>query len=305
MDKQPLLVLLILFIILGFAYGPMKKNNLNQTTNNSSSSIGNTTTYSNNKDVESGIKSISENVKNLKEDLTKAEEESRRSPFYGKVRISNISGLYQDDPDEEYAYLSTNLGKNETVKITGWILKSRVTGYYAVIGKAALLPFPFTKTESNIVLQQNDRAYITKGFSPIGISFRTNICAGYLAENRNFVPSLYTECPYPIDEKLPVFSSDPDANDECIDVMRRIPRCTTKGNSFIRDLPDTVPTSCKTYITEQINYNTCVALHYSDTNFPGNEYRVYLNRFGPLWRKSGDKIDLLDQNGLIVDTISF
>jgi hypothetical protein len=295
--KEPFIILLVLFVLVGLAYGPAKKARLNSgSDSNSSSSIG--TSGSPNKSSE-------EDIKRLEENLNKEIGKEKHSPYYDKIRMSSISGLHGTDPSKEYVILSTNLKKNETVKITGWYLKSEITGYYAVIGKSALLPFPFAKTESDVFLQQKDRVILTKGFSPINISFRTNKCTGYFEEDRTFTPSLSLQCPRPKDEDLPTFSSDYDRNDECVNIIERISRCTTVDSEFIRDLPDTVPSACKTYITTQINYNTCVALHFNDVDFPGNEYRLYLNKFGPLWRKTHDKINLHDENGLIVDTVSY
>lgn len=296
-------------MLFGLMYSPLKKANLsnkNSATNNSS--IGATKEnigYSNNKEVAKEIKKTEDAIKKLEKNINKEIEESKRSPYYNKVNMSSISGVKSNDPNKEYTSLSFRLGKNETLKITGWYLKSEVTGYYAIIGGASLLPFPFSKNDSNLIIQNGDRVILTKGFSPIGISFRTNKCTGYFEENRTFTPSLSLKCPLPKDEKLPTFSNVFDRNDECIKIIERIGRCTTKSNEFIRDLPDTVPQSCKTYITTQINYNTCVALHFGDTDFPGNEYRVYLNKFGPLWRTTHDTINLHDENGLIVDTVSY
>lgn len=308
-NKEPILIFLVLFILFGLAYSPLKKANLNKSNDaNPSSSIGTVSKNlgsSPNKDIAENIKSAEEDIKRLEENLNKKIEESKRSPYYDKIRMSNISGLNQIDPNREYLSLSVNLKKEETIKITGWYLKSEVTGYYVVIGKAALLPFPFTRTESDVILRQRDRVYLTKGFSPIGISFRTNKCTGYFEENRTFTPGLSLQCPRPRDEKLPNFSDVYDRNDECLNIIERIPRCATKDSEFIRDLPDTVSSSCKTYITTQINYNSCVARHFGDTDFPGNEYRIYLNKFGPLWRLKHDKINLHDENGLVVDTISY
>jgi len=306
--KDPFLILLVLFVLVGLAYGPLKKANLNKTGNTKNSSAVGTTNnldHSSNKDIEENIKNTEEEIKKLEKNLNKETDKGKRSPYYGKIRMSNISELGGTDPNREYLTLSTNLEKNENLKITGWYLKSEVTGYYAVIAKAALLPFPFTKTESGVILQQDDAVILTKGFSPIGISFRTNKCTGYFEENRTFTPDLSLQCPRPIDEKLPNFSNVYDRNDECISVIERIPRCTTKDSEFIRGLPDTVPSTCKDYITNQINYNTCVALHFGDTDFPGNEYRLYLNKFGPLWRTTHDTINLHDENGLVVDSISY
>lgn len=305
MTKEPFIILLVIFILVGLAYGPSKKY---ATQNEPSfSTLGTTQNLneSSNKDTAAEIKKTEKSLAETAEELRKAVKESRRSPYYDKIRLSSIYGLGDSDPSREYLTLSTYLEKNETLKITGWILKSEITGYYAPIGKASLLPFPFTKNESNIVLQSNDRVYIIKGFSPVGISFRTNKCTGYFEENRTFYPSLDLKCPRPIDEALPTFSSVYDRNEECLDIIDSISRCTTKGSSFFRDLPDTVPSLCKNYIEAQVNYNACVAKHFGDTDFPDNEYYVYLNKFGPLWRESHDVINLHDENGLIVDTIEY
>ena len=311
--KEPLLILLVLFIIIGFAYGPLKNANLNKknvtrNTTNTPSAIGTTNSNlgsSSNKETAGEIKNTEATIKKLQENLDKQAEKNKRSPYYGKIYISGISGLYGNDPNKEYLTISTNLLKDETIKITGWYLKSEVTDYYIFIGGASLLPFPFTKNDSDVILQQRDRVILTKGFSPIGISFRTNKCTGYFEENRTFTPGLSLECPQAKDEKLPNFSSIYDRKDECLNILDRIPRCTTLTTRFIYDLADTVTSECKTYISTQINYNTCVATHFGDTNFPSNEYHIYLNKFGPLWRTSHDKINLHDENGLIVATVSY
>lgn len=312
-DKEPFIIILVLFILLGLAYTPIKKagmssviSRINDTppptgtiaSPNSGSSI--------NKSTEGNIQKLAVDVRNLEQNVDKLLDQSKRSPYYGKIRMSSISGIRSTNPNQQYLTLSTNIQKTQTVKITGWYMKSEVTGYYAVIGKAALLPYPSQSgTESNVILQQGDRVYLTKGFSPIGISFRTNKCTGYFEQDRTFYPGLSFNCPLPRDEKLPVFSSDYDRNDECHLIIERLPACSTVDSEFIRALPDTVPPSCINYLRNQINYNTCVALHYSDVNFPGNVYRLYFNKFGPLWRPLHDKIDLIDENGLIVDSVSY
>lgn len=311
-DKEPFIIILILFILLGLAYDPIRKAGMNSVISNISntpSSSVNTSPNSGssvNKGTEEEIRNLAEDVNNLQENVEKLSDISKRSPYYGKIRMSNISGIRSTNPNQQYLTLSTSIKKNETVKITGWYMKSEVTGYFAVIGKAALLPYPSQSgIESNVILQQGDRVYLTKGFSPIGISFRTNKCTGYFEQDRIFYPSLSLDCPLPKDERLPTFSSDYDSNDLCLLTIERLPQCSTVDSEFIRALPDTVPQSCKDYMRNQINYSTCLALHYSDTDFPGNVYRLYFNKFGPLWRPLHDKIDLIDENGLIVDSVSY
>lgn len=300
-----------IFILIGLSYGPIKesvqKKERETSTIRSQSSIGSNTSsdknYTSKDDISESIEEAEKRIEKLEKELEKKVEESKRSPYYGKITTSRISGLGNKDPSKEYLTLRTSLKDNEKINITGWYLKSEVTGYFAVIGKAALLPFPFTRIESDIVLEKGDKVYITKGFSPIGISFRTNMCTGYFEEHTNFTPSLQKACPKAADEELPNFSSVYDRNDECIDLIEKIPRCTTRNGEYIYNLPDTVTSSCKAYIETNVNYNACVAKHFDDTDFPGDEYRVYLKKFGPLWRKDREKINLHDSNGLIVDTI--
>lgn len=304
--KEPILILVILLLAFGLLYSPLtklKKQRLLESTN--SSAIGEAKTYSPNQNVWQEIKNTELETKKLSEKIKEENEKKLRSLYFGKIRMSNISGLYETNPDNQYLSLTTILEADEKVKISGWYLKSEFTGYTVVIGKAALLPFPFTQILSDVVLQQNDRVFLTKGFSPIGISFRTNKCTGYFEQDRTFVPSLQLMCPWPEDEVLPIFSSSADANDACLDAIKRVSHCQTVDNSFINSLPENVTTSCKDYLQEQINYNTCVSKHFSDTDFPGQEYRLYFKKFGPLWNKTHDKINLYDENNLIVDTVSW
>jgi len=313
-DKSPIIILLVLFVFIGLAYGPIKKASSNKSSSenaaNSSSAIGaanaNNLGYSSNTEVAEKIKKTEKTINSLSEKVSDIENESERSPYYNKVKMSKISNLNDSNPNKEYLTLSTDLDKTETIKITGWFLKSLKSGNYAIIGGADLLPYPFTHTESEIILQYKDKVILNKGYSPIGISFRTNKCTGYFEENRSFYPSLSLKCPLAKNENLPTFSNNEDSNDRCITAIKKISVCTTKGSSFLRDLEDTVNQSCKNYI-RQVNYNYCIANHFDDTDFPGNEYRVFFGTFGALWRDKdkGDKINLYDENGLVVDSISY
>lgn len=302
-ENEPLIILIVVIVIAGFIYGPIKNKSLSKP--EQATAPTRNLEYSNNKDVLDKIKETEKDINDIKEKIDDEISKSKRSPYYGKVYLSNISNLNDPEPNREYMKLSTNLDDKEILTITGWYLKSEITGKYVIIGGASLLPFPFKKTESPIKIQDGDSVYLTKGFSPIGISFRTNKCTGYFEENREFTPNLPMQCPTARNEKLPTFSNIEDRNQECLDILYSIPRCSTRGSAFTRNFADTVPQSCKTYIETQINYESCVAKHFGDTDFPGNEYRVYFNKFGPLWQKNNDTINLYDENGLIIDTIKY
>ena len=312
-DKDGIIILIVIFIFVGFSWDSLKQevrvNNANKTRTNAwenvfgNSSVGGDAVSE--KDQVGQIKEIERKTKELEKKIAEAEAQRMRSPYYGKVLLSYIAYLNDPDPSREYLTLYTNLNKGEKIDITGWFLKSDRSGNSATIGRASVMPYPYVAGGDNVVLHQGDRVYLVKGFSPINISFRTNLCTGYFEENRTFYPSLSMQCPLARDEELPKFSNLLDREDECIEIIERIPRCTTIGNEFIRDLPDTVTSSCKTYLRTQINYNACIANHRSDIDFPGQEWYVYLNRFGPLWRSQRETIKLYDQLGLVVSTLKY
>lgn len=285
MKKDSTFFLLLAFIILGLAWGPMK---------NSDSSGSKSSLFSSDISSETSIK---------REDIS----DPLRSPHAGKVQVSGVNNINPENPNEEVITLRTELDDGEEVNITGWHLKSEVTGNQAVIGKAALLPVPNKNTESDVILKEGDTVYLSKGYSPIGISFRTNMCTGYFANDRTFYPGLPLDCPDPEDEAIPRFSNNEDSQDACIEAIENVPTCSTRGSSYTRTLSDIVPLACKRYIETNINYDTCVARHYADEDFAGDRYYLYFKSFAKLWRDSDkkEKINLLDKNGLIVDTISY
>src|SRR3989344_117174 len=196
MSKEIGFIIIGILILFGLAFEPLKENaarNRGREGDNpasKASSIASSKSTNDTKDTAETIRNTQEEIEQIEKELQKQMEESRRSPYYNKIKMSNLSGRNNPDPSKEYLRLSTNLDKGETVNITGWYLKSEVTGYFATIGKAALLPFPYTKNESDIILKDGDKVVLSKGFSPIGVSFHTNICTGYFEENRTFYPSL-------------------------------------------------------------------------------------------------------------------
>jgi hypothetical protein len=280
-SKDGTFFILIAVIILGLAWGPMKD----------SKSDGKSSSFSTQKT----------SIENP------GESDPSRSPYADKIDVSSISNINPEDPNDEVITLYVNLDEEERLSITGWYFKSEMTGNQAVIGKAALLPFLNKGTESEVVLKRGDTVYLSKGYSPIGVSFRTNICTGYFNENRKFYPMLPMVCPQAIEENIPRFSSHEDSQEACLDAIANVPLCSTRGSSYTRYLPDYVPSACKKYIETQINYDTCVARHYNDKDFAGNEYYLYFKSFAKLWRDYNKKevIRLYDNNGLIVDTISY
>ena len=311
MPKDVAAILIIIFVLVGLSWKPAQERSASVRPSGTAS-IGSTKSTeatspaATPRDVSNTIIEAQKQAEKIEKTVSKLAEESTRSPYYGKINMSYISSLNNPDPSKEYIRLTTSTKSGEVVDITGWYLKSERTSNWVSIGQASVLPYPYTSSNhQDIILERGDRVFLVKGFSPIGISFRTNVCTGYFEENRTFYPALPRECPRAKDEPLPEFSLDLDREDECLKLIDRIPRCTTRDSEYIRDLPDTVSQSCKTYIATEVNYNSCVDNHIGDGNFAGKEYYYYFKVFGPLWRRNYETINLHDTNGLIVDTISY
>src|SRR3989338_6172261 len=199
-------------------------------------------------------------------------------------------------PSEEYVTIEV---KGGAVDITGWRLKSQISGRETTIGKGAALAYSAqVNPESDIVLQPGEKAVIVTGRSPIGVSFRLNKCSGYFAQFQKFTPSLPKHCPAP-DEELDLFGPK-NLPDACIDFIERAPRC-----QMVVSMPTTLPPECVPFITEKLNYNQCVSAHRSDSDFIEHEWRVYLNRPEELWKAQREVIDLIDTSGKVISTVTY
>ncbi len=157
---------------------------------------------------------------------------------------------------------------------------------------------PFLANSANILgatsLAPGGLALVATAASPVGVSFRENMCTGYLSQFQSFTPSLSDECPSP-SQILPMTESNlVQYGESCFDAIRNLPSCR-----FPQDLSG-VSASCRAYLTEKLSYNGCVASNSFRAGFNANMWRVYLGASGELWRNSHDAIRLLDAQGKTV-----
>ncbi len=251
---------------------------------------------------------VEEELETLEEELAQALEDANASPYRDMVTLST-GNAYATDRGEEYVVLYTN-GSNETpINITGWYLKSLLTKRGGTIGEGVRViqsrqPW-FSKDD--IYLAPGDRAYVSSGGAAgIGTSFLTNICTGYLDTNQRFTPSLPQECPLLEDEDLARFDlayndfDDEDDYDACMDAIETIYSCE-------REQPDrNLTDECKDFIREYATYDGCVDLHKNDSDFLGNEWRIFLGSSrNELWRSEREAIGLFDREGRVVDVVRY
>lgn len=225
------------------------------------------------------------------------------SPYFGHVTIvQTTSGVRETSPDREYVVLEVSQTAPAPVALTGWKLQSMVSNQTVEIGKATRVSTSGNvNVEEEIVASSRDRLYILTGHSPIGTSFQLNICSGYFEQFQNFTPQIPERCPLPKEELTFAGSDAIRFGSECLEYIERLPQCDMP----LAALPLGFSDSCAAFITEKINYTSCVKNHRAESGFRLPEWRVYLRHNEELWQKSHETIRLLDASGKTVDVYSY
>lgn len=228
------------------------------------------------------------------------EKEENVSIFRGSFNLGT-GNPYATNPNEEYIEIRSSFNNKQPTNITGWKVKSAISGFEATIGKGVYLPASgAVNREDTIFLNPGDRAVIVTGRSPNGVSFRLNACTGYFEQFQDFTPSLPQECPYVRSENLPI-GGQGGLDDACVSYIESIPQCF----AHISAIPTTLNANCHDYINKNIHYNGCVQNYKNDPNFYKPEWRVFLERPTELWRQNRETIKLFDAEGRLVDSLSY
>lgn len=222
-----------------------------------------------------------------------------RSPYADYVSIDR--GEPQNaDPKREYVILDVSSNAQSSVTITGWSLVGS-SGINAKIGQAAQLAVSGqVNSEAPITVLPGGRVYITTGRAPSGSSFRINMCSGYLEQFQDYYPSLRLDCPRPTEEMLK-YPSGIAGNRACIEFIERLTSCRL----YTDPVPGNIGSECQNFVLNQLSYNGCINNHKNDTGFYKNEWRVFLSRDQELWQSKYERIRLLDENGKVIDQISY
>ncbi len=218
------------------------------------------------------------------------------STYRGLVSISrNPSGPRNTDAKQEYLSLSVSRRASDPITFSGWKLESAATEVAVTIPQGVEVPHSGkVNSLSNITLNPGDTAIITSGRSPIGVSFRENLCTGYLSEFQDFSPDLDQDCPSAQSE-IRAAGGD----EECIDFSYTVPRC-----SVVSRAPSSLSNSCENLLGD-LNYNSCAARHVDEPSFIGGTWRVFLGNSQELWRENHETIRLLDAEGKTVDVLAY
>jgi|CXWL01.1.fsa_nt_gi hypothetical protein len=210
----------------------------------------------------------------------------------------DTTGAISSDEKKEYVIIYLSSQSPSPVSTAGWKLVSTKTNTSSPLPQGAeLARSGSVNALSSIMLAPGDQAIVTSGRSPVGVSFRENMCTGYLAESQTFTPPLSLSCPSPYQE-LSRFGDT--GNAQCSTYTRSFSQCKTKSTSDTNISGD-----CEDFINEYINYNGCVDAHKNESGFYSPAWRIFLGARDELWAQNRETILLIDAGGNTIDSLSY
>ncbi|MBP6860327.1 MAG: hypothetical protein KBC38_02090 [Candidatus Pacebacteria bacterium] len=266
-----------------------------------SSSISDTGAERSERNEERELSRIQEEVVDLQRSAVSAARFGTPSEYRDRVTLSLGTSATSDDPDREYVTITVSTREEEPVNVTGWRLSSSAKGRTIAIPTGVNVPRSSTiNIEEAVILNPGDRAIVVVGESPVGYSFRENMCTGYLDQFQEFYPKLAHQCPAPVDDFDRFYLGSERQLDSCRAFLRGENRC-----EIPRDIPSSVGNECENFIDTHLDYNGCVDMHLGDRDFLSSTWRVYLERESGFFTEDHDTLKLLDASGKTVDLVSY
>ena len=216
-----------------------------------------------------------------------------------KISFDGVAGAKNSDPGTEYLRIVASENNKTLLPISGLGLQGNGLDTNKTLPRAVnQLTLGVTALKDAVSLPAGGRAIISSGRSPVGTSFRVNMCTGYLGQFQIYTPALRAECPEPLAE---LNRAGLDNEKACASFVKKIPRCEVYRDAF----PSDISTACKVFVTEKLTYNTCALDHAKDAGFYKDEWRLFLDSTSELWKNSGEIIKLVDEKEKMVDALAY
>lgn len=236
--------------------------------------------------------------------IERAKQFGQPSPSRGTVTFEPhyAYNVYSNTVQSEYVAIRASSQNTSPITLTGWSVLSAVSGRGSIIQGGVRTYRMGNITPFEIIsLKPGEQAIVNSGSSPLGVSFHTNVCTGYLAQFQQFVPSLSNSCPTPASEMPNTLDNQRMYGARCIDFVKTLPSCSYYLGAF----PDDISDSCRGFVSNALTYNSCIDRHQWQPGFNGNTWRIYLGSNDTLWNHAHDVIRLLDASGRTVDVLSY
>lgn len=228
------------------------------------------------------------------------------SAAQGKVFIVRDELTAQEESaKDEYVILQASETNIQPVSITGWSLQSMVSdAFFHIPGGVNVYQMGEVNTAEDIVLAPGEQVIVNSGVSPVGVSFRENMCTGYLGSVQEFQPRLNTRCPAPASVVPATVENLRTLGDSCVEFAEHFDECTylTTGTPGFSALPQ----ACRDYLQPRLTYTSCVLANQNDPRFVGTGgWRIFLGSTTEVWRNKYEVIRLLDENAHTVDVFTY
>lgn len=239
----------------------------------------------------------------------------RTSGWRDQITLRSGNARYEDQGNHEYLTIEASYSNDQPINISGWRLVGGAGSFTIPRGTKLLRGDGVNRADDPIILEPGGQAVITSGWFPsigpfsIDVSFQVSRCLGYIEATPNvqFTPSVGSSCPRGEDE--PWLGG---LTDECFEFVTRWPSCQTPkferrsdGYDYINGRRDTLTSQCREFIKSHFNYQGCVAYHQAEPDFFTKDWRVFLKHSGELWDERHETISLYDDQGQLVDQISY
>lgn len=245
------------------------------------------------------VRKVSQTIESFLAESEEANKIHLASILAKGLHFDGIAGAKKTRPSEEYLRIVSSDQAKNPIMISGLVLRGSGLGSAVAIPRADdLFVLGTPAKRADVYLPPGGRALISSGRSPVGTSFRANMCSGYLEQFQEFSPSFVKECPTPLEELAHAGLSTDLA---CRAFVEKLPRCQT----YQGRVPSDLSASCKAFVAEKLNYNSCVATHKNRNDFYRNEWRIFLDQETELWREKNEIIRLIDAKGATIDAITY
>ena len=197
--------------------------------------------------------------------------------------------------------LTTNIPKEQTLAITGWVIEGRAERFTIPKGVELIPEGIQGAVYEPIVLQRGDRVRISGAENPFTskLSFKPNACFGYLKDKRIFPVSVPSSCPRDIPKLAEMDHLPEDCQEFILDFRHcKEPLTYPSTSPLINDF------QCRTFYENlefKLSYDGCVKNHKAEDNFFREEWHIYVDEEDRLVRSTHDRILLKDQDGVIID----
>lgn len=267
-------------------------------------SLSSGSTFSQSTSAETALRDAESQYEALRKAVAEARTFGDPSPFKGSVTIGRVATVPLNEAARgEHVTLGASGSNTSPVVITGWSLQSVLSGERVYIPQGVrTFRMGAIGSLSEIQLDPGGSATVTTGHSPVGVSFKENMCSAYLGQFQTFSPELDRyQCPSGNDELPATVENLQTYGEACVSFVSTIKSCTLYTGNF----PAEVSPACRAFVRGALTYNGCVDRYEWRPSFTRSTWRVFLNKEGSLWRSTHDVVRLLDASGRTVDVYTY